>query len=235
MVNINKFGQPIGIALPDWKPHAPPQPVILIGRTCRLEPLNAEKHTNDLFAAYSHDDGRIWTYMSYGPFENIDEFRRFIEAALKSSDVYFAIIDLKTNKPVGMIALKRADPTHGTVEGGRAVFSPLLKQSILSTEAHFLLMSYVFDQLGYRRYEWHSVDLNQPAIKSVIRLGFTLEGVLRNCCVDKGYSTNESQFSIIDNEWPTIKKAFQLWLTGENFDKNGRQIRKLEDIRKSIE
>lgn len=234
MVRVNEFGQPIDIALPDWKPRALPKPVTLIGRTCRLEPLNT-KHADDLFAAYSHDDGSLWTYLDFGPFQNVDELRQFIEDEIASGGVYFAIVNLKTNNSVGIIALKRADPMHGTVEVGRGAFSPLLKQSIPSTEVRYLLMTYVFDQLQYRRLERTSKDLNEPSIKTALRLGYTFEGVLRNVRVEKGRSANRCCFSIIDKEWPTIKEAFQLWLAPQNFDENGRQIRKLEDIRKSVE
>lgn len=233
MQRINEFSQPIGIALPNWKPRSLPQPVTLTGRTCRLEPLNTGEHANDLFAAYRHDDS-LWTYMSFGPFQNVGELGKFIEMGMKGPDEYFAIIDLSTSMAVGMIALKRADPMNGVVEGGRAVFSPLLKQSILSTETHYLLMAYVFDQLGYRRYEWSTDNLNKPALKSVTRIGFTLEGVFRSIQVEKGRNQDLAWFSIIDYEWPIIKKTFESWLAPDNFDQQGRQIRKIEDIRKSV-
>lgn len=229
----NEFGQPVGDAVPDWKPRSPPRPVILTGRTCRLEPLNIFKHAYDLFASFNHDDS-LWTYMPFGPFENAKEFQQFLETQLKGSDQYYVIIDPRTDKPVGMIALKRADLTNGVIEAGRAVFSPLLKQSILSTEAHYLLMSYVFDQLGYRRYEWTANKLNEPARKAVTRVGFIQEAIFRNFWVVRGHNVDKAWFSIIDDEWPILKKAFQTWLAPENFDKQGRQLRKLEDIRESI-
>lgn len=234
MPSINEFGQPVGDALPDWKPCAPPQPVTLTGHTCSLEPLNVDKHSDDLFAALSLDDGRLWTYMHEEPFSCIDELRTNIETRVSSADQHFAIIDSNTRKAVGILALKRADPINGVVEGGAAMFSPLLQRSVPSSEAHYLLMNYAFEQLGYRRYEWCCESHNEPARKAVTRIGFTLEGVFRNICVEKGRSCNAAWFSVIDDEWPTIKAAFVSWLSPKNFDRQGRQIRKLEDIRKTI-
>ncbi|KAG4074665.1 hypothetical protein HA402_004536 [Bradysia odoriphaga] len=177
MPETNEYGQPVGDIVPDWKPRPPPAPVTLNGRSCRLEPLNTNKHADDLYAAFSHDDGRLWTYMPEGPFPNIEEFREFIEAEVGNDFQDFAVVDLATVKPVGMIALKRPDPQNGVVEGGRAVFSPLLQQSILSSEAQFLLASYVFDHLGYRRYKWCCGSHNVAARKAVERIGFKLDGV----------------------------------------------------------
>lgn len=233
MPRINEFGQPIGEALPNWKPCASPQPVTLTGRTCQLEPLNVAKHTSDLYSSLSLDDGRAWTYMHEEPFACIDGLLKNIEMRVNSKDQHFAIIDVKISKAVGMIGLKRADPMNGVVEGGAAMFSPLLKQSIPSTEAHYLLMAYAFDKLGYRRYEWCCEAHNEPARKAVIRIGFTLEGVFRNVCVEKGRSCDAAWFSVIADEWPIIKTALHAWLVPENFDQQGRQIRKLEEVRKS--
>lgn len=230
---INQFGQPVGNVVSNWKSLSLPQPVTLFGRSCRLEPLNVSKHANDLFVSFG-SDGSLWTYVSFGPFDSASAFQQFLVAELKGSSHYFAIVDRKTAKPVGMIALKEPDPVNGVVEGGRAVFSSSLKQSILSTETQYLLMSYVFDQLGYRRYKWSAHKLNQQSRKAVIRLGFKSEAILRNFAVERGHNVDQEWFSIIDNEWPILKKAFQAWLLQENFDEHGRQIRKLEDIRESI-
>lgn len=62
MQYVNKLGQFVGESLPDWKPCPLPQPVILTGRSCRLEPISVDKHFDDLFAAYIGADERLWTY-----------------------------------------------------------------------------------------------------------------------------------------------------------------------------
>lgn len=231
MPRTNAYGQSIGDALPNWENRPEPQKVTLIGRSCRLEPL-AAKHVNDLYAAYSQSaDGRDWTYLLIEPFKNIEEFRKYVDEKANSTETLaFAIIDT-SNKAVGMISLQRIDCINGSIEVGRVVFSPLLRQSIAATEAQYLLMSYVFDGLGYRRYEWKCDSFNTMSRKAAERLGFTYEATFRNSNVVKGRTRDSAWFSIIDCEWPNMKKAFQEWLAPENFDADGRQKKRLQEFR----
>ncbi|XP_055306356.1 uncharacterized protein LOC129570684 [Sitodiplosis mosellana] len=235
MPRTNEYGQTIGDAVPGWTIRAEPQKVTLIGRTCRLEPLEA-KHTNDLYASYSQsNDGRDFTYLAIEAFKNIEELRNYVEKTVKEPGRFsFAIIHA-SGKAVGMISLLRADRVNGSVEVGRVVFSPLLKQSIASTEAQYLLMAYVFDGLGYRRYEWKCDTFHAQSRRAAERLGFTFEGIFRKVIVVKGRNRDSAWFSIIDSDWPKIKEAFQKWLAPENFDAEGRQIKRLQNIQKNIE
>jgi RimJ/RimL family protein N-acetyltransferase len=102
----------------------------------------------------------------------------------------------------------------------------------MSTEAQFLLMTYVFDELGYRRYEWKCDSLNAPSRKTAERLGFTFEGIFRQAIVYKGRNRDTAWYSIIDKEWPKLKRAFQTWLSAQNFDEHGQQRKSLIDVRK---
>ncbi|MFF7709412.1 GNAT family N-acetyltransferase [Pseudomonas sp. NPDC007930] len=233
MPRTNAFGQPIGEPLPGWAPRPAPSGVTLSGRTCRLEPLNAAAHAADLYAAYSAAaDGRDWTYLFVGPFESLEQYRQYAETAEQSTDPrHFAIIDLASGKPVGTMSLMRIDPTHGVIEVGNVTFSPLLQQSALSTEAQYLLMAYVFDTLGYRRYEWKCDSHNAPSRKAAARLGFSFEGVFRRALVYKGRSRDTAWFSVIAEEWPGLKAGFQAWLAPENFDAEGRQVKGLVALR----
>lgn len=232
MSRVNDYGQPIGKALPNWTPRPEPTRVTLIGRTCRLEPLDPAKHTDDLFAAYAlAPDGRDFTYMAVERFDDIEPFKEYIETIAKGTDPrFYAIIDLKNDKAVGMFSLMRINPEHGVIEVGFNTFSPLLKQTIQSTEAQFLLMRYIFDELGYRRYEWKCDSLNAPSRKAGLRLGFKFEGIFRNAHVYKGRNRDTAWFAILDSEWPVLKKAFETWLSPENFYDNGKQIQSLQAI-----
>lgn len=235
MPRTNEYRQTIGDALPNWKICSKPQKVTLIGRTCRLEPLDAAKHTDDLYAAYSQSvDGRDWTYLVLEPFKNHQECYNYIEKMAKNTEMLtFAIVELASKRAVGMMSLMRIDHLNGSAEVGRVIFSPLLKQSILSTEAQYLLMAYVFDGLGYRRYEWKCDSFNAPSRKAAERMGFTFEGIFRNAIVLKGRNRDTAWYSIIDSEWPKLKEAFRKWLAPENFDPKGRQIRKLTEFRET--
>ena len=219
--------------MPGWSPRPVPGEVTLEGTHCRLEPLDAQRHVQELYDAYrAAPDGRDWTYLSVGPFAEAQDYRRHLEAAARSTDPkHFAVIDRKTRKAVGTLALMRIDPANGVVEVGFVTFSPLLKRTPISTEAQYLLMAYVFDELGYRRYEWKCDSLNAPSRAAAERLGFKFEGVFRQAVVYKGRSRDTAWYSILDTEWPAQKQAFQAWLAAENFDDEGRQRKSLADMR----
>ncbi|OZI31549.1 GNAT family N-acetyltransferase [Bordetella genomosp. 10] len=232
----NEYGQPIGAALPDWSPRPEPAGVTLQGSHCKLEPLDAERHAADLHAAYqAAPDGRDWTYLSVERPATLEEFTRYAENAARSSDPrHYAVIDLRTGKAVGTLSLMRITPAAGVIEVGHVTFSPLLKRTPISTEAQYLLMAYVFDQLGYRRYEWKCDSLNAPSRLAADRLGFTFEGVFRQLVVYKGRSRDTAWYSIIDAEWPLLKQAFETWLAPENHDARGQQKQSLSAIREAL-
>ena len=87
------------------------------------------------------------------------------------------------------------------------------------------------DDLGYRRFEWKCNDLNEPSKRAAQRFGFTAEGTFRQHLVVKGQNRDTAWFSIIDKEWANCRKAFEQWLDPANFDAEGRQIRRLEELR----
>lgn len=232
MSNTNQFGQIVGDSVPNWKGSSLPEDVVLTGRTCRIERLNVAKHSDDLFEAYGHSHPRDFQYTRIGPLATLEEHRKWAEASANSvSERHYAIIDLATNKAVGTIALMHIDATNGVIEVGYVRFSALLKRSTLSTEAQYLLMAYVFDKLGYRRYEWTCDNLNVPSRNAAERLGFTLEAVFRKHKVIHGRNFDTACFAIIDDEWPALKKAFQMYLAPENFNDQGKQNKSLKECR----
>jgi len=222
---------PIGEALPDWQPRPRPSRVVL------LVPLDADRHTDALFAAYSQaaDTARDWTYLSVGPFADAQSFHAYIKRISAQSDpLHFAVVDLTTEQPLGTLALMNQRPEHGVIEVGFVVFSPALQRSQLATEAQFLLMRYVFDELGYRRYEWKCDSLHQRSRNAALRLGFCYEGTFRQAIVYKQRSRDTAWFAIIDQDWPRVKTALSKWLCPENFDTNGEQLTRLPEIRQSV-
>lgn len=229
----NPYGQPVGMPMPGWTPRPLPGPVTLDGRYCRLEPLDAARHAADLFAAYATaPDDRGWTYLAYGPFADEAAFRAHAEAMAATTDPrHFAVIALGTGKAVGTLSLMRQDAANGVVEVGWVTFSPRLQRSPASTEAQFLLMRYAFDTLGYRRYEWKCDSLNGPSRKAALRLGFRFEGIFRQAVVYKGRNRDTAWYSIVDGEWPRLRRAFETWLEPGNFDADGRQHHPLAAFR----
>ena len=233
MPRTNSYDQPIGDALPAWTARAQPTPSPLPGRLCRLEPLDAALHADDLYAAYSQaPDGRDWTYMAVGPFATLADYRAHAaQAAVAPGFLHYAVIDLRTGRAVGSLALMRMDPANGVVEVGFVAFSPLLQRTPMATEAQFLLMQYAFDSLGYRRFEWKCDALNAPSMAAAQRLGFRFEGIFRQAVVYKARNRDTAWFSIIDPEWPALRAVFTQWLAADNFDPQGQQRQSLLQLR----
>ncbi len=228
------LAQPTGRPLPDWQPRPRPQRVTLSGRYCQLVPLVADQHAAALDAAFrgnGRGDG-LWTYMGIGPFADAAAYRAYAQAAEALTDpLQFVVIDVARRQPVGTLALMRVDEKNGVIEVGMVTFSDQLKRSPMSTEAQFLLMQYVFDTLGYRRYEWKCDSLNLPSRAAALRLGFQYEGQFRQAVVTKGRNRDTSWFAIIDADWPVLKAAFLAWLEPANFDAGGRQRQSLRELR----
>jgi RimJ/RimL family protein N-acetyltransferase len=215
----------------DARPAPRPQHVTLKGRAVTLVPLTPA-HAEPLFAA-SHGPGRdqLWTYLFNGPFAALADFAADVEAKAKASDpLYFAVLDNRDGRPVGYQSLMRIDPANRVVEVGGIMYTPLLQATMGSTEAQYLSARYVFDELGYRRYEWKCNDRNAPSRRAALRLGFTYEGVFRQHMIVKSRSRDTAWFSMLDHEWPARRAAFEAWLAPENFDAQGRQKRRLQDI-----
>ncbi|MGS2874233.1 GNAT family N-acetyltransferase [Enterobacter huaxiensis] len=234
MNTFNQFGQPVGEALIDWQPRQPPSRVTLKGRYCYLEPLRVE-HADALFRAYHlAEDTRSWTWLLREPDATAADFSQWVASVSDLPDpMHFTVFDSQTHSPVGTLALMRIDSKNGVVEVGHVHFSPLLSRTPMSTEAQYLLMQYVFDTLGYRRYEWKCNSLNEPSRRAALRLGFQYEGRFRQALVIKGHNRDTDWFSIIDAEWPALAKAFENWLATDNFTADGTQRRSLESWRKT--
>lgn len=228
----NQYGDPLGLDMePRETPSLPDRSVVLAGQYCRLEPLDADKHVADLFAGYQLDTtGQLWTYIPNGPYNNVEELHTWAQAAQAKADPFFyAIIDLKTNKAVGIASYLRIDPANHSIEVGWITFTPLMQRSPISTEAMYLMMKHAFD-MGYRRYEWKCNALNAPSISAAMRLGMTFEGLFRQMAMPKGQNRDTAWFAIIDKDWPVAKAAFEKWLSPDNFDSHGTQKTALSDL-----
>src|SRR3990170_1916620 len=109
---VNHLGQPIGPPVPGWKPPPAPPRSAMEGRFCRVEPLEPGRHAAELYAANFLDtEGRNWTYLPYGPFATLTEYRAVVEQVCLASDPLFhAIIDRKSGQAVGVASYLRIAP-----------------------------------------------------------------------------------------------------------------------------
>ncbi|GAA1773215.1 GNAT family protein [Nostocoides vanveenii] len=227
----NEFGQPIGPAVPGWTPRPAIEPVTLTGRHVRLEPLT-QAHAGLLYAPMvTESDPRIWTYYPHPPRMTWPEFGAYVAGLLHLP----AAVPLAVRGPdgagLGVACYLRIDPANGSAEVGGIVYASALQRTTAATEAMVLMMQHVFDDLGYRRYEWKCDSLNEPSRAAAARLGFTYEGRFRQAAVYKERNRDTDWFSITDAEWPALRSAYAAWLDRANFDDAGRQVRTLEQIR----
>ena len=234
-VHENALGQPVGAPVPGWVPPLPPPREGMAGRYCRMEPLDAGRHAAEVHLANARDgDGRMWTYLPYGPFETPGAYANWVEGVAGAEDPqFFAIIDGGTNRAAGVASYLRIDAPAGSIEVGHIAYSPLLQRTPAATESMYLMMRRAFE-LGYRRYEWKCDALNAASRAAAQRLGFSYEGVFRQARVNKGRNRDTAWYAAIDTEWPALDRAFCQWLAPENFDADGRQRTPLRALTRPI-
>jgi RimJ/RimL family protein N-acetyltransferase len=228
-------GLPIGpaVAGPDARP---PGGVVLEGRYCRLEPLDAARHGDALFAASTPPDGAArFLYLSTGPPEDRAAFDAWLAGAVASPDRrYYAVVDARTGRAEGRQAFLRIRPADRSIEIGDVYWGPAIARSRVSTEACARFARHAFEDLGYRRFEWKCNVLNAPSMRAAVRFGFVPEGVFRHDMVVRGRTRDTAWFSMIDTEWPAHRAAFDAWLAPDNFDAHGVQRRTLVQVREDL-
>ena len=229
---VNELGQPIGEALPDWVPAKHPKIARMEGVFCNVELVDSQRHAADLLEAYQQDaEGRMWTYLSYGPFETLNAITRWLDtSSQREEQIFYAIIEKAADKAVGIATYLRIQPKDGVVEVGGISYSQRIQRTPIGTEAMYLMMKQAFDVFGYRRYEWKCDALNAASCKSAERLGFTYDGLFRQSVIYRGRNRDTAWYSILDKDWPATKSAFEEWLAPGNFDSDGQQKRRLADL-----
>ena len=221
---VNAFDQSIGEPV-ETRSALRPEPVTLTGRAVTLVPLDAEAHGDSLFAkANGGDKDASWTYLFDGPYTDRAVFKaNLAQKALSKDPLFFAILDNASGEAVGYQTLMRIEPVHRVIEVGNILYTPAMQRTIGATEAQYLFARHVFDDLGYRRYEWKCNDLNAPSKRAALRYGFAFEGVFRQHMIVKGHNRDTAWFSMLDHEWPALRAAFERWLAPDNFDAAGVQ------------
>jgi len=184
----------------------------------------------------------VWRWLADGPYAEEAALRRAVEEKqAATSAVFLALIPTASGQPgpprtgpgpwggraEGYASYMRIEPAHGVAEVGNILLAPSLQQTTAATEAMYLMARHVFEDLGYRRYEWKCNAKNEPSRRAALRLGFTYEGIFRQHMVVKGQSRDTAWYSILDSEWPARKKAFEGWLEPANFDSAGQQRKSL--------
>jgi RimJ/RimL family protein N-acetyltransferase len=199
---------------------------VLDGRYARLEPL-LPAHVDGLLAASVNPAS--FDYLFDAPPKGREDLLAWIEQKMASEDpLLHAVVDKATGIAGGRQALMRIVPEHGVIEIGNILWGPPIARTRVATEALYLAARHVFEDLGYRRFEWKCNDLNEPSKAAARRFGFAFEGVFRQHMWTKGANRDTAWFAMLDKDWPRIRAAFERWLDPGNFDAAGRQRTKLQ-------
>lgn len=205
-------GEPV-----EGAPARPPERRPLLGRYVSLEPVEPVAHGDALWRA-AHDGSEeataMWTYMPYGPFEDADRMRAWLEEVAPSGDPLFLTV-ADDEGPLGMASFLNVDASMRRIEIGHIWYAPRAQRSEANTEAAYLMLREAFERLGHRRVEWKCDALNERSRVAALRLGFTFEGVFRQHMVVKGRNRDTAWFSMLDGEWPAAREAFERWLASE--------------------
>lgn len=223
---------PVGFRV-DTSPARRPGRTTLPGRITSLVPLDARGHADALYDGTRGEAGdKLWQYLFEGPFPDRAAFDIHLQRMAASEDpLFFAILDAASGKAVGYASYMRIEPTHRVIEVGSILYTPRLQQTAMATEAMYLMARHVFEDLGYRRYEWKCNAMNAPSRRAALRLGFTFEGIFRQHMIVKGRNRDTAWFSMLDSEWPARKANFERWLDPSNFGTDGRQKVALSALR----
>jgi RimJ/RimL family protein N-acetyltransferase len=221
--------------LENWTGCKIPENVRLKGRFVTLEPFSAASHGKALWDALGGADA-INDRLHYFPnpaYHSVADFIAWLESVQENWRTLVAV-DPATGGVLGMASYMRIDAANGSIEVGAVAHGTAMARTPAATELHYLMARHVFDDLGYRRYEWKCHNDNQPSKRAAERLGFTFEGVFRQHMISKGKNRDTAWYAMIDKDWPVIGRALEAWLSPENFDPAGNQRQTLEDIRAAL-
>lgn len=205
-----------------------PERITLPGRYVRLEPLD-EAHVDALFDLSTGEDGRArYDYLPMLPPASRQDVATWAERQMVLNDpLCYAVVDTDTGRCLGRQSLMNIVPDHGVIELGGILWGRDMARTRKATEAFFLSARYIFDDLGYRRFEWKCNALNEPSRRAALRFGFQYEGIFRQHMIVKGQNRDTAWFGMTDGDWPVIKAGLEAWLAPDNFDADGQQRRKL--------
>ncbi len=207
--------------------------MLLKGERVAALPLDVEAHGEELFAA-SHGEAAsdMFFHLPFGPFNSLPNYKTHLEEWRGDGDIVAHVFeDRKHAALFGSASFMRIRSAHRSLEIGYVWFTPAYRRSVFATEAIFLLLDHVFEGLGYRRCEWKCDIRNTASRSAAERLGFQVEGIFRNDMIVKGRNRDTAWYSITDDRWPPLRLALRRWLSSENFDTEGRQRRRLADLR----
>lgn len=200
----------------------------LAGQFVRLKCIEPERH-GPLIWPEVREHPAVWDYLYETPPVDEQEFIHTLQVSVAKPGWLGYAIALPDDTYVGYAFYLNIVPAMRSVEVGNINFSPRLQQTRAATEAMYMMMTEAF-RLGYRRYEWKCNALNAPSRRAAQRLGFSWEGIFRQHLIVKGRNRDTAWFAMTDQEWPAMQRAFEAWLSPDNFDDDGQQRQRLAEL-----
>jgi len=184
------------------------KPVVLTGKYVRLEPLS-EAHVPGLTGAGAGDES-IWEHMLYGNILTEADMRGWVQDILSRPDLPFTVFHLESRRVAGATRYLNIAPEHRGLEIGGTWYGVEFQRTVVNTECKYLLLQYAFESLGSIRVQFKTDLRNVRSQRAIERLGAKREGVLRNHMILPDGEYRDSVFySILDVEWPDIKKRLE--------------------------
>ncbi|MGI9521849.1 MAG: GNAT family N-acetyltransferase [Hyphomicrobiaceae bacterium] len=201
-----------------------PARTTLAGTSVQLEGMDAATHASELYqASHCSEEGlRIWDYLTTGPWPDETTYTAALRQQTASFDpIFYVVRSLRSNRICGQTSYLDINAENGVIEVGNIWFGPELQRSRGSTEALFLMLCHAMDDLGYRRMQWRCNSLNARSRHAAARLGFRFEGIFYNHLIFKGKNRDTTWYSMLDDEWPEVRRIIERWLDPGNFDASG--------------
>jgi len=219
--------------LKNWSSRPRPAFHLLEGQHVNVVRYDRESHAEDLWQAFGEEaTNALLFHFGWPHMKSWQDLADILDGYNASGEFITCVFTDKTNgEALGMASYMSMVPEHGVIETGSIAHGKHFQRSRAATEGHYLMARHIFDELGYRRYEWKLNDPNEASHNAARRFGFTFEGVFRQHQVKPYGNRDTAWYSMLDGEWPRCKAAFEAWLSEANFDANGKQKERLEDIR----
>jgi RimJ/RimL family protein N-acetyltransferase len=184
---------------------------VLEGRQARLEPLSSD-HLNGL--ADVGLEPAIWRWMPL-TMSSREDLAGFIDAALAGQaagrEQAFATIERSSGRVVGSTRYLNIEPAHRRLEIGYTWLAPAWQKTAINSDAKLLMLDHAFGELGANRVEFKTDARNEPSRNALLGIGATFEGIFRrHMIVQQGQLRDSAYFSIIVDEWPSVRKHLAL-------------------------
>jgi len=187
------------------------KPTVLEGQHVRLEPMT-EAHVLGL--AEIGVGQTFWDFMLYGNVNTVEDMTNWVQDILsraeKGTDLPFVVIHLASGRVAGATRYLNIMPKDRGLEIGGTWYGSEFQRTPVNTECKYLLLSHAFETLGCIRVQLKTDLRNERSQKAIERIGAVKEGVLRNHMIlPDGRFRHSVFYSILDTEWPDIKKRLE--------------------------